>query len=220
MPLRGPCGNPTCKFPDRASGQWQYIPEDFDEQVRDDAICTCKKADCLRYFGLKDPAGKPGRKRALDDADAAEGVGRREPVIPAKYIVNKVHTILSCRCARPSACVAPEKSQRAASQRARCMRGRRARITDLSPEERAGNTIRDYRLEYAISGHFWMSKTDKIGTNTTLWVPYKTLLRDVGEDIDGEIDIYEGDIAMLREEETGEFEEEEGEEGGGENDED
>ena len=79
MPVRGPCGNLTCKAPDRASGQWQYIPEDFDEQVRDDAICTCKKADCLRYFGLKAVNGETVPTGRWMDGRAEEGVA--SPVI-------------------------------------------------------------------------------------------------------------------------------------------
>ena len=66
-------------------------------------------------------------------------------------------------------------------------------------------------ITHECSGHYYMSETDKIGRHTTLWVPYKTLLRDV-EDIEAEIQIYEGDVAQLREHEMEEFEEE-GEEG-------
>ena len=101
MVLRPPCGNPECPDPAKASGQWQYIPAGFEKQVREDATCTCKKANCLRYFGLKDLAGKPGRKRAHGGDDGDDSAGQREPCIPAKYIVNRVETIVSCRCVRP-----------------------------------------------------------------------------------------------------------------------
>jgi len=82
----GPCGNPGCKDPENPSGQWQNIPRDFDpEQVREDATCTCKKAACLRYFGLKEEKQKPGRKRSRD-AESTTPTGD-EPTMPAKYIV-------------------------------------------------------------------------------------------------------------------------------------
>ena len=58
MVLCGPCAYPWCKAPDKASGQWQYIPEDFDLELVRDATCSCKKADCLRYFGLKEAPQK------------------------------------------------------------------------------------------------------------------------------------------------------------------
>ena len=52
----GPCGVPACPEPEKASGQWAYIPEGNEKEVARGAHCVCKKADCLRYFGLKEEA--------------------------------------------------------------------------------------------------------------------------------------------------------------------
>ena len=53
---QGPCGVPACPEPEKASGQWAYIPEGNEKEVARGAHCVCKKADCLRYFGLKEEA--------------------------------------------------------------------------------------------------------------------------------------------------------------------
>ena len=69
---QGPCGVPACPEPEKSSGQWAYIPEGNEKEVARGAHCVCKKADCLRYFGLKEEAQRPGRK-----TNEAAGVARR-----------------------------------------------------------------------------------------------------------------------------------------------
>jgi len=70
--------------------------------VRDDATCSCKKADCLRYFGLKEAPQKPGRKRCRDADASAPIPSGDEPTMPAKYIVAEVKDIHGLRCAHPA----------------------------------------------------------------------------------------------------------------------
>ena len=99
------------------------------------------------------------------------------------------------------------------------MRVRRiADFSQLDAEERAGNALKKTVLEYAVRGHFMMSKNDKYGRHTTYYVPYKTLLRDL-EDLPTELEIYEGNLKLHRENEEAEFngesaQEYRGEEGG------
>ena len=97
-----------------------------------------------------------------------------------------------------------------------CARGRYANIANLDPEERAGNKLRNITVEYAVRGKFLMSAKDKFGRHATYWVFYKTMLRDVPDEVQEEIEIFEGDMAAFRNEEEGE----EGEEGDGEESED
>ena len=100
------------------------------------------------------------------------------------------------------------------------MRVRRiADFSQLDAEERAGNALKKTVLEYAVRGHFMMSKNDKYGRHTTYYVPYKTLLRDL-EDLPTALEIFEGNLKMHRENEEAEFygesaQETRGEEGGG-----
>ena len=65
--------------------------------------------------------------------------------------------------------------------------------------------------------NFLMSKTDQYGQHTTYYVPHKTMLRDL-DNLPTELEIFEGNVALHRQMEEGEFGEEgeEGEEGEGE----
>ena len=69
MPSRliGPCANPKCVEREKSSGQWQFLPEGFanEHQVFNLSGQVCKKANCLRWAGLKDPPGKPGRPKRI-----------------------------------------------------------------------------------------------------------------------------------------------------------
>ena len=93
---------------------------------------------------------------------------------------------------------------------------RYARIADLDAEERIGNPLRQMRVEYAVRGKFLMSEKDKFGRHATYCVFYKTMLRDVPNEVQEEIEVFEGDMVAFRNEEEGE----EGEEGDGEESED
>ena len=92
-----------------------------------------------------------------------------------------------------------------------------ADVSQLDAEERAGNALKKTLLEYAVRGHFMMSKNDKFGRHATFYVPYKTLLRDL-DNLPTELEIFEGNLRMHREVEDREFygeieEENRGEEG-------
>ena len=50
--LRGPCGNPNCPKPDHNGGQWGFFDEDLQGEVREGAICSCKRNGCHAYFGM------------------------------------------------------------------------------------------------------------------------------------------------------------------------
>ena len=99
------------------------------------------------------------------------------------------------------------------------MRVRRiADFSQLDAEERAGNALKKTVLEYAVRGHFMMSKNDKFGRHATFYVPYKTLLRDL-DNLPTELEIFDGNLRMHREAEEADFygeseEDNRGEEGG------
>ena len=86
---------------------------------------------------------------------------------------------------------------------------RYANISKMSAEERA-NKLPKFVSEYLVRGKFFRSKKDKEGVVTSYWVAYATLLRDV-EEVDGEIEIFEGNMSACREEEREEWEGEESE---------
>ena len=91
-----------------------------------------------------------------------------------------------------------------------------ANISQLDAEERAGNALKKPELEYAVRGHFLMSKHDKYGRHATFYVPYHTMMRDL-DDLPAELEIFEGNIALHRENVENLFgEESEESEGGGE----
>ena len=98
-----------------------------------------------------------------------------------------------------------------------------ADVSQLDAEERAGNALKKTVLEYAVRGHFMMSKQDKYGRHTTFYVPYKTLLRDL-DNLPTELEVFEGNLKLHRDADEAEFyEESEGEnraEEGGEAEED
>ena len=50
-------------------------------------------------------------------------------------------------------------------------------------------------------GHFYMSDTDEFGRNATYWCPYRTMLRDVPDEVEEEIGIFEGNMTCFRENE-------------------
>ena len=206
MVLCGPCANPACKNPEKASGQWQYIPDEFDEQVRDGATCTCKKARCLRYFGLKGEPQKPGRKRGRDADSTAPAPTGDEPTMPAKYKVAEVKDIHGLRCAPPR----PARPCHLQIARDRLPRAcRYANIAKMSAEQRA-NKLPKFVSEYLVRGKFFRSAKDEEGVVTSYWVQYVTLLRDV-EDADDEIETFEINLPACREEEREEWEGEESE---------
>ena len=100
MPLEGPCANPDCPAPDNASGQFQLLPEAFCVKHGLDAgSMTCKKADCLRWGGLKAPKQKPGRKRAAACLPGdVSPVGVPVSEVPCPPIIASVEEIWGVRC--------------------------------------------------------------------------------------------------------------------------
>ena len=91
---RGPCGHPSCPTPDYNGGQWFKIKNLKVAEVRDGAICVCKKPDCRRYFGMMPEKQQPGRKRqaVLPLPAAADGVQDH-------WELKRIKSILGFRCA-------------------------------------------------------------------------------------------------------------------------
>ena len=200
MPRGPPCGHPGCPEPQDDGGQWYYIRGDHGQLVTPGANSVCKRRDCHRYFAMLGEKRKPGPKKAGD----AKPTGN-EQTMPAKYIVKKVHDIIGCRCARRPCPVA--QPPRARTLTDCCVRVRRiANVSQLDAEERAGNALKTTVLEYAVRGHFLMSKNDKYGKHTTLYVPYVTMMRDL-DDLPAELEIFEGNVALHRQDNEDELNE-------------
>jgi len=95
MPRGPPCGHPACPEPQDDGGQWYYIVGDHGQKVTPGANSVCKRPDCRRYFFMLGEKKKPGPKKSGDGK-----LTGNERSMPANYIVNKVHDIIGCRCAR------------------------------------------------------------------------------------------------------------------------
>ena len=211
MPRGPPCGHLACPEPQNSGGQWYYLPRGHGKRITPGANSVCKRPDCRRYFKMLGEKGKPGPKKA---GDATSG---NERTMPAKYILKKVHDIIGCRCARRACPLRSPPCRVNALTDCFVRVGRIANISQLDAEERAGNPLKSTVLEYAVRGHFLMSKTDQYGQHTTYYVPHKTMLRDL-DNLPTELEIFEGNVALHRQMEEGEFGEEgeDGEEGEGE----
>jgi len=151
---KGPCGAPECPDFDNPTGQWQFIPDGFDKPVVRDATCTCKKAVCMRYFGLKPPKQKPGRKP--NQRAAAERPGKDDPCLPAIYGVRKIEEVWGERFAN---------------------------IGTMHPDERRNELpASSMRAEYVVHGWFGKKSLaeDKNGFAGAYWVPLKRICQGVG----------------------------------------
>ena len=95
MPRGPPCGHPACPEPQDSGGQWYYITGDHGQKVTPGANSVCKRPDCRRYFIMLGEKKKPGPKKSGDGK-----LTGNERSMPSTYIVNKVHDIIGCRCAR------------------------------------------------------------------------------------------------------------------------
>ena len=95
--LTGPCANPACSARNNASGQFQFLPKNFVKITDNPSGQVCKKADCLRWAGLKREKGTPGRKRAAPVDEMPTGV----PVPPAQEprppIVSRIDEVWGMR---------------------------------------------------------------------------------------------------------------------------
>ena len=97
--LTGPCSNPACIARDNASGQFQKTPPGFCKPAENNSGQVCKKAECLRWAGLKEEKKKPGRpskKQKVDD-DVPTGVPISAAPEPRPPIVHRIDEIWSLR---------------------------------------------------------------------------------------------------------------------------
>ena len=98
MPVHGPCCIEGCVDPDRSSGQWQYIPEEYctEHGLTFEEDCTCKKADCRRKCGLLPEKQKPGRKRPAESPTTV-GVALHEEELPRPPVILSMIEIWNVR---------------------------------------------------------------------------------------------------------------------------
>ena len=80
------------------------------------------------------------------------------------------------------------------------MRGRYTNLSKMSPVER-GSTLKQFRSEYLVYGDFVRQEPYTFATSA-YWVPLSKLIKDVtrAKAVD-EIEIFEGNLASLREDE-------------------
>ena len=162
---QGPCGNERCTDHDNPSGQWQFIPDDFNGRVRPGAICTCKKAVCLRYFGLKDQPGIPGRKRKADSERMLPGACASEG--PPPPIFDTIDEVWGVRCACLPALSCTSTDPPVASRR-------RCNISTMHPHER-GEPLEGPVIEYCIHGHFYLTENSTNGIYGAWWFTLRKL---------------------------------------------
>ena len=99
-----PCGFPGCPAPEQ-DVRMQFIPSDFRErepgkEIRDGATSFHrKKAECARYFGFQEEAGKPGRKAKQDSETTCIPVGKRLAIEPCPPIIEEIDELWGIRCA-------------------------------------------------------------------------------------------------------------------------
>ena len=100
MPREGPCAAPGCVDPDNAS-QWQFVPEPFATAHGVAGRCVCKRGDCLRWCGLKEPKQQPGRRAAKRSHAEAAAVGAllQPEHLPCPPIIVSIDEIWAVRCA-------------------------------------------------------------------------------------------------------------------------
>ena len=102
--LAPPCGFPGCPAPEQ-NVRMQFIPSGFrerepDKEIRDGATCFHrKKAECARYFGFQEEAGKPGRKAKQDFETTCIPVGKRLAIEPCPSIIEEIDELWGIRCA-------------------------------------------------------------------------------------------------------------------------
>ena len=102
--LAPPCGFPGCPAPEQ-NVRMQFIPSGFRErepgkEIRDGATCFHrKKAECARYFGFQEEAGKPGRKAKQDSETTCIPVGKRLAIEPCPPIIEEIDELWGIRCA-------------------------------------------------------------------------------------------------------------------------
>lgn len=205
---QGPCGNPACPAPAKPSGQWQWIPEGFGDAITPGATCTCKKAGCRRYFGLKEDPQPPGRKRSLPAA--TEAPRHDDPCVPESYILAEIDEIWGHRCACPSAAARARARVRGLTP-SRVARGRLASIGTMGEEARANKLpVSKMRTEYVVHGKFLRSHNDQNGKVLAYWVPLRKMVADVGrEAVETDLQIYQAQAEATFQEELKESDEDE-----------
>ena len=204
----GPCGVPACPEPEKASGQWAYIPEGNEKEVARGAHCVCKKADCLRYFGLKEEAQRPGRKTKRPASPDAPG--RDDPCLPAMYSVRRIDEVWGHRRARARNTAAAARAACFSRPPTALARGRFANLFALNDDDRRNKLpVKNYCTEYIVHGLFGKPGTEN-GFYGAFWMPVHRLAGDVGRvALELELDMYEQQQADWRKDELDKWEEEE-----------
>ena len=94
--LTGPCANPACLDRNKSSGQFQFLPAGFCKPTENLLKQVCKKADCLRWAGIKEEKKKPGRKRKAEE-EVPTGVPVPAAPEPRPPIVGPIAEIWAMR---------------------------------------------------------------------------------------------------------------------------
>ena len=192
-PKRGPCAVVGCKDPESPSGQWNWLPPEEDlagleVELQPDAVCFCQKVDCRAAMG------KRSRKRKLKEHMA--GLGANDPCVPSQYQVKEIKEIWGVRYA-PNAAEPPSRPYSPCPLRLRQAR--------QSHQDGAAGAGRDHR-QGALRVHGVRRLCEPLAVRLRhdglLGVPLSKLIKDVTRaKAVVEIEIFEGNLAQLREDE-------------------
>jgi len=137
-----------------SSGQWKLIPDgDNSKPVRAGATCLCKKAACWRYFLLKDPPQKPGRKRVYADVAVPVGGSINDGIHPP--IIESIGEIWGIRICN---------------------------IAVMGDEERE-NPLVKRKTEFCVHGEFYRSEEAKNPVYGAWWVRRRWLVEATSQEV-------------------------------------
>lgn len=176
MPREGPCAAPQCPTPDESGGQWQYIPTDFATQNGCEGRCVCKKADCLRWCGLKEPKKTPGRKRAAVRSASPESVMSGGDELPRPPYVVSINEIWGTRCVHDLHL--PHVAPHPALALTLLLLHRFIDLNDMDSVDRANalTTSRSSHIEYLVHGKYKRNEADLNGVFGAWYVPLSELV--------------------------------------------
>ena len=195
---RGPCANVGCPDPDNRSGQWNWLHSvrDLDGlDLREDAVCWCNKRGCRAYIKKTKEEEREKLKEAMFRGSA------NDPCLPNAYKVKLIREIWGVRCT--AARNVDESASHAPHSPLHTPCGRYVNLGKMSPKRR-GAELDTYHCEYIVYGDFERDAPYSFNT-TAYWVTLSKMVKDVKrQKTEAEIEIFEGNLEMIR---KGEIEE-------------
>ena len=165
------------------------------------AVCFCQKVDCRAAI-----LGKASRKRTLKGHMAGEGWAPTTRACRVSTRSRRSKRDLRLNLRRPvrAQCSRTSLSPLYSPCPPLCLCGRHANLTKMGPRAR-GDKLGEVRSEYIVFGDL-VSHSPYVYCMTAYWVPLSKLIKDVtrAKAVNG-IEIFEGNLAQLREIEMAEL---------------